>query len=80
MSNLKKILEKHGVKISASENNLDLVKELVVHNIDCIIEELELLHRTEGEGLPKRDYDNATDEAIDSRIYFWQQIRENMVK
>lgn len=29
---------------------------------------LERLHRTDGEGLPKRDYDNVTDEAIDAEL------------
>lgn len=32
------------------------------------IEELQRLHRFEGEGLPNRDYDNVTDELIDERI------------
>lgn len=32
------------------------------------IDELKRLHRLEGYGLPKRDYDNRTDELIDDRL------------
>ena len=33
-----------------------------------VLEELERLHRTNGADLPKRDYDNITDEEIDLRM------------
>lgn len=47
----------------------DFVMALIdQHTQAKVVEELEKLHRSRGEGLPKRDYDNETDELIDDRI------------
>ena len=49
--------------------NIEEAKQAIEKLItEAVITELTTLHRTDGEGLPKRDFDNVTDEAICKRI------------
>jgi len=52
------------------------VKELSSLIRRARVEELTMLHRSQGKDLPKRDYDNETDELIDERIEHLNQTSE----
>ena len=60
-----------GLNVEPDERLVDFVAKEIT---EAVITELTAVHRTNGEDLPKRDFDNVTDEAICKRI---EELEDN---
>lgn len=71
--------EKSGIfNATAYESYIDWLEKFINRYADQrVAEALERLHRSQGNGLPKRDYDNEMDELIDEELAALHQEQSN---